>query len=227
MRETSAWPLDQAGSAWVGKRKRSPRRNCCSPHHLPRTAVRSWRNQPVAPERWPLFASFCLVVTGAVVWEMQSTEREAIGHWLSVTLVMAGLLVLYVASSKVRGEFEEEWTELQPSDGRRGSDPLGGRQVRRIRISVAASAVTPWRHLKRMRDLRVHSALRNACERRPTSAMTRLRPPAGPPARQTVPDLKEAGFERLGDLVAANSLTGPGPEDTFRHLSQAQEPEEP
>ena len=77
------------------------------------------------PGALAVVCSFCLVVAGAMLWDVQSTESQAGGHWLSVTLVMAGLLVLYVASSKVRGEFEEKWTELQPSDGRRGSDPSG------------------------------------------------------------------------------------------------------
>ena len=46
-------------------------------------------------------------------------------------------------------------------------------------------------------------------------------------AFDTYPDLKEAGFERLGDLIAANKLTRPGPEETFHHLNRPSEPEEP
>ena len=40
-------------------------------------------------------------------------------------------------------------------------------------------------------------------------------------------DLTEAGFERLGDLIAANRLTRPGPEETFHHLNRPSKPEEP
>jgi hypothetical protein len=39
--------------------------------------------------------------------------------------------------------------------------------------------------------------------------------------------LTEAGFERLGDLIAANSLTRAGPEETFHHLNRPSKPEEP
>ena len=104
---------------------------------------------------------------------------------------------------------------------------LDGRQVRRIPILVEASAVTPWHHLRAYEGLegplRPSERLRaEANERYDEVAAARWAT-----SEANDPDLKEAGFERLGDLVAANSLTGPGPEDTFRHLSQAQEPEEP
>lgn len=179
------------------------------------------------PGALAVVASFCLVVAGAVVWNLQSTESEAVGHWLSATLVMAGLLLLYVASSKVRGDFEEEWTELQPSDGRRGSDPSGwtagqtdsdlGRGQRRDAMTSSEAydgLEGPLRPSERLRA--------EANERYDEVAAARW-----VASEANDPDLKEAGFERLGDLVAANSLTGPGPEDTFRHLSQVQEPEEP
>ena len=179
------------------------------------------------PPALAVLASFCLVVVGAVVWEMQSTERQAIGPWLSVTLVMAGLLLLYVASSKARGEFEEEWTEFQSSDGGRGSDPSGwtagqtdsdlGRGQRR---DAMASSET-YDGLEG--PLRPSELLRAEADKR-YDEVAAARWAA---SEANDPDLKEAGFERLGDLVAANSLTGPGPEDTFRHLSQAQQPEEP
>ena len=179
------------------------------------------------PPALAVFASFCLVVAGAMVWDVQSTERQAVGHWLGVTLVMAGLLVLYVASSMVRGEFEEDWTEFQPSDGRRGSDPSGwtagqtdsdlGRGQRR---DAMASSET-YDGLEG--PLRPSELLRAEADKR-YDEVAAARWAA---SEANDPDLKEAGFERLGDLVAANSLTGPGPEDTFRHLSQASEPEEP
>ncbi|MGB0151745.1 MAG: hypothetical protein ACPF92_05405 [Candidatus Poseidoniaceae archaeon] len=179
------------------------------------------------PGALAVLCSCCLVVAGAVVWDVQSTQSEAVGHWLSITLVMAGLLLLYVASSKVRGEFEEEWTELQPSDGRRGADASGWTSGQtdsdlgqgRRRDAMASSETYDGLE----GPLRPSELLRaEANERYDEVAAARW---AASEAND--PDLKEAGFERLGDLVAANSLTGPGPEDTFRHLSQAQEPEEP
>ena len=179
------------------------------------------------PPALAVLASFCLVVVGAVVWEMQSTERQAIGHWVSVTLVMAGLLLLYVASSKVRGEFEEEWTGLQPSDGRRGSDPSGwtaGQTDSDLGQGQRRDAIAAGEAYDGLEGpLRPSELLRAEADKR-YDEVAAARWAA---SEANDPDLKEAGFERLGDLVAANSLTGPGPEDTFRHLSQASVPEEP
>ena len=179
------------------------------------------------PPALAVLASFCLVVVGAVVWEMQSTERQAIGHWLSVTLVLAGLLLLYAASSKVRGEFEEEWTELQPSDGRRGSDPSGwtaGQTDSDLGQGQRRDAMVSSEAYEGLEGpLRPSELLRAEADKR-YDEVAAARWAA---SEANDPDLKEAGFERLGDLVAANSLTGPGPEDTFRHLSQVSEPEEP
>ena len=179
------------------------------------------------PPALAVLASFCLVVVGAVVWEMQSTERQAIGHWLSVTLVMAGLLLLYAASSKVRGELEEEWTGLQPSDGRRGADPSGwtaGQTDSDLGQGQRRDAIAAGEAYDGLEGpLRPSELLRAEADKR-YDEVAAARWAA---SEANDPDLKEAGFERLGDLVAANSLTGPGPEDTFRHLSQASVPEEP
>lgn len=179
------------------------------------------------PTTLVVFASICLAVAGAVVWLMPSTENQVTGPWLSATLVVAGLLLLYMASSMVRGEFEEEWTELQPSDGRRGADPSGwtsgqtesgfGQGQRRDAIAAGEA----YDGLEG--PLRPSEMLRAEADKR-YDEVAAARWAA---SEANDPDLKEAGFSRLGDLVAANSLTGPGPEDTFRHLSQAPEPEEP
>ena len=179
------------------------------------------------PATSAVLASFCLVVAGAVVWELQSTESEAVGHWLAVALVMAGLLLLYRASTMVRGEFEEDWTELQPSDGRRGADASGwtsGQTESDLGLGQRRDAMASSEAYVGLEGpLRPSELLRAEADQR-YDEVAAARWEA---SEANDPDLRESGFERLGDLVAANSLTGPGPEETFRHLSQASEPEEP
>ena len=108
--------------------------------------------------RRPSVGRLCLVLFGGC-WSgrLGDAKHGTPSHWAlaEVTLVMAGLCSC-TASSKAKGEFEEEWTEFQPSDGAVDQTLLGGRQVRRIPISVRASAVTPWCHPKCMRDSKAH-----------------------------------------------------------------------
>lgn len=174
-----------------------------------------------------VLALLSVLAAGAVAWGMPSNESQAIGAWLSASLGVAGLLLLYVASTMVRGEFEDEGTALQPSDGRRGADASGWTSGQtdsdfgqgRRRDAMASANVYDGLE----GPLRPSELLRAEADKR-YDAVAAARWAA---SEANDPDLKEAGFERLGDLVAANRLTGPGPEDTFRHLSRTSEPEEP
>jgi|GEM_PF-1742848 len=174
-----------------------------------------------------VLALLSVLAAGAVAWRIPNSGGQTIGTWLSASLGVAGLLLLYVASSMVRSEFEDEGPALQPSDGRRGADASGWTSGQtdsdlgegRRRDAMASSDV--YKGLEG--PLRPSELLRaEADERYNEVAAARW---AASEANDA--DLKEAGFERLGDLVAANRLTGPGPEDTFRHLSRTSEPEEP
>ena len=187
MRETFRVAAESAGSAWVGKRKRFPRKNCL--HASPPSSISGevMAERTRRPGALAVVCSFCLVVAGAVVWDVQSTESEAVGHWLSVTLVMAGLLSCTWRPARSGANLRKNGPNSNPRTDVVGLTLLDGRQVRRIPISEGASAVTPWRHLKRMRDSRAHSALRNACVPRPTSGTTRLLQPAGLPVKRTTP----------------------------------------
>ncbi|MBM72988.1 MAG: hypothetical protein CMB38_01810 [Euryarchaeota archaeon] len=184
--------------------------------------------QPVA--RSP-FVAMCiaggLLASSLLPWFMPGLNGNAYLPWISLVLGTAGLQALYVASNMVRGEFEEDTSHLQPSDGRRGGDPsgwTGGRSEAVLGGGERRDAVEAGRAYEGLEGpLRpAELLLAEANLRHDEVAAARW---AASEAADS--DLTEAGFERLGDLIAANRLTRPGPEETFHHLNRPSKPEEP
>ena len=172
---------------------------------------------------------FAAVVLAAALlpWLIPGINDHASWPWVSLILGTAGLLMLYAASNMVRGEFEEDTLHLQPSDGRRGGDPsgwTGGRSEAALGVGERRDAMEAGRAFEGLEGpLRpAELLLAEANIRHDEVAAARW---AASEAADS--DLTEAGFERLGDLIAANILTRAGPEETFQHLSTPPEPEEP
>lgn len=171
--------------------------------------------------------AFLLLAASVLPVFMPEFKGDAFRPWVSVVLGTAGLMVLYVASNMVTGEFEEETSNLQPSDGRRGGDPsgwTGGRSEAALGGGEHRDAAEAGRAFEGLEGpLRpAELLLAEANLRHDEVAGARW---AASEAADS--DLTEAGFERLGDLVAANSLTRAGPEETFHHLNRPSKPEEP
>ena len=172
------------------------------------------------------FAMF-LLAAAVLPWFMPESDGDAYWPWVSLILGTAGLQVLYVASNMVRSDFEEDASDLKPSDGRRGEDPSGWTGGR------SEAALGGGEHRDAAEAGRAFEGLEGAL--RPAElllAEANLRHDEVAAARWAASeaadnDLTEAGFERLGDLVAANSLTRAGPEETFHHLNRPSKPEEP
>ena len=68
------------------------------------------------PPALAVLASFCLVVVGAVVWEMQHGTPS---HWALAERHAGDGYCSCTWHPARPGEFEEEWTEFQSSDGGR------------------------------------------------------------------------------------------------------------
>jgi hypothetical protein len=177
------------------------------------------------------FVAVCFAATllaaSLVPWFTPNLNSNAYWPWVSLVLGTAGLQALYVASNMVRSEFEEDASDLQPSDGRRGGDPsgwTGGRSEAALGGGEHRDAAEAGRAFEGLEGpLRpAELLLAEANLRHDEVAAARW---AASEAADS--DLTEAGFERLGDLIASNSLTRAGPEETFQHLSTPPEPEEP
>lgn len=177
------------------------------------------------------FVAVCLaaVLLAASVLPLllQGTSNAAFWPWVSLILGTAGLLILYLASNMVRGEFEDDASHLPPSDGRRGGDAAGwtaGRSEASLGGGERRDAIESGRAYDGLEGpLRPSELLRAEADRRHDEVSAAR----WATSEANDPDLKEAGFERLGDLIAANKLTRPGPEETFHHLNRPSQPEEP
>ncbi len=178
------------------------------------------------PLLWILLAPLAGAGAGAV-WVVSSQGTFPIGPWPAAALGAVGLLLLYIASAMSKGEFDEDESDLQPSDGRRGEDALGwtgGRTDASLGGGERRDAVESGRNYEGLEGPLRPAELLRAEANRLHDDVAAARWAASEAAD---PDLKEAGFERLGDLIAANKLTRPGPEETFHHLNRPSEPEEP
>jgi hypothetical protein len=156
-----------------------------------------WRQR-----RYLFLAMVFVVLLAPSSWLLAPEDLRLAGRWAALASGTAGLLCFYIASTLVPNEFEVEWSDVRPSDGRRGSDPAGwteGRLDSELGMGRRRDDSSPSGEWDGMEGpLEPGERLRAEADDQ-HAALAAARWAAQEAADQ---ELVEAGVERLGDLVA-------------------------